>query len=153
MSHTGFSPGDSGGSQNAPTSSGSYTLPEPQNKVRREVERLERRVVPHAAPAVLPITWQEDRGVAAILDDEGSLKSRRSATSMSSSSAEQQLHLAKKKRELIEAEIKEIEAQQALVLASSRSRGSRTSRARGAHGASSSTKYFHQVPPPSSSTK
>ena len=123
---TGFSPGDSSASNTIQSSSGSH---EPPNKVRREVERLNQRSTFSAAPAV-PVTWSEDKGLAAICDDERSLRSRRSAGSGSSSSAELHRKRLEKKRNLAEAELQLVEAEIKAAEVASRSGRSHGSRSR-----------------------
>ena len=102
MKHTGFSPGDSGGSGAAQTSSGSCHVAEPPVKVRREVERIEMRTLTKAAPAV-----------PAQLALEDDAASRHSGTSSSSSAAERRLRLAQRRRELAAREVEVLEAEKA----------------------------------------
>ena len=106
MEHTGFSPGDSGNSQAAQTSSGSCTLQEPPSKVRREVERLELRAGLAAAPA-LPAD-----GPSAAADAE-SVRSRRSMASGSSSSSALRMQVLEAERDLKRTELEIFREKQA----------------------------------------
>ena len=137
MEHTGFSPGDSGASQAALTSSGSFTLPEPKQKMRREGERLEQRSALQAAPATTA-EWSHNKQDPALADDNVSVRSCSRRSASSSSSAEQELEILEKERQVAKIELKVLRAKKARSNASSRSRGSGVSRRRSANGARSS---------------
>ena len=105
MEHTGFSPGDSGASRMAPTSSGSFRVAEPKRKARREEEELAPSPSLNAAPATTA-EWSRVLQDKALADDDAHERSPSKQSAASSSESERERQTLEKEHQTKKLELK-----------------------------------------------